>query len=255
MLLVFNWKTYLSAHEGLHLAESLARFSSTKLAGSGITCVIAPPTVMISNIYNTVAGSGIKVAAQDCSIFPCGANTGENSVENIWQHGCQYVLTGHSERRKNNGETNEIISQKSTMVCKANMIPIVCVGEKKVQNLKDASKSVIKQLEESAPKITEKFTHNHFIVAYEPVWAIGTNKSPTPEHISTIASAIEDRFPTDPEIPLEKPLILYGGSVNHGNCKEILSTKGIEGLLIGRAGLIYDEAVKILSAALQLQKK
>jgi len=188
----------------------------------------------------------LKIGAQDCHHEISGSFTGDISAAMLKKVGCQYVIIGHSERRAGHFETNEIISKKAKAVLDEKMIPIICVGESK--EIRDQSKHlefVYKQLMNSIPKDV-KF--EKLVIAYEPIWSIGTGVTPTLEQIAEVAKLIKKIFSEKLSEIADEYFLLYGGSVTSQNSKEILAINGIDGLLVGKASLDAEEFVKICAS-------
>lgn len=181
----------------------------------------------------------VKLGAQDCYYEESGSFTGDVSASMLKKTGCEYVILGHSERRSNHGETSEIISKKAQSALKENIVPIICVGEDK--ETRDDGKHlefVYKQIMSSIPHDV-KFTN--LVVAYEPIWSIGTGIVPTDQQIAEMAKLIKKIFNEKFSGLAERYFTLYGGSVTSQNSKEILSIPNIDGLLVGKASLDADE--------------
>ena len=186
--------------------------------------LICPPALYISKMDDLCRQTGIFLGAQDCHDKESGAHTGSISAEMLGQAGASYIIVGHSERRST-GDSNKLVKSKAAAANRADLIPIICVGETEAQRDKgDAIKVVHAQLKGSVPKI------ENYVIAYEPVWAIGTGKVPTLKEISEVHDAIREKV--GPEIR-----ILYGGSVKPKNAKSILNLGNVNGALIGGAGL------------------
>lgn len=185
----------------------------------------------------------IKLGGQDCSSQDSGAFTGDISARMLKDCGAWYVIVGHSERRRRYAETNQSVSKKIGAAIKQCLVPIICIGESEAQrqnyNYQDF---IIDQLEHSLPKGIEI---KNLIVAYEPVWAIGSGKIPTIEQIEEIAALIKRELFKNKNISDFK--IVYGGSVNQNNSRELLSIKNIDGLLVGGASLNPEEFFNILN--------
>lgn len=183
----------------------------------------------------TLLGTGdwglAKVGAQDCSIHNAGAYTGEISAQMIADTGAKYVIVGHSERRQYHGETNEIVRQKASAAIAAGLTPIICVGETLSQ--KENSFEIITQ------QITESIPDGDFIIAYEPVWAIGTGLTPTTDEIAAMHEHMRG---------ITTAKLLYGGSVKGTNAAEIMSIPNVDGVLVGGASLDPDNFVPIITA-------
>lgn len=179
---------------------------------------------------------GITIGAQDVSQFDNGAYTGDISAKMLNDTGVKYVIVGHSERRIYHNETNKIVKQKAIQAIKHKIIPVICVGETLTEKESGKTKSVIKKmLLESVPE------SGKYIIAYEPVWAIGSGKTPTKDEIEKVIKIIYDA------LPVKKPII-YGGSVTANNATNIMSVKNIDGLLIGGASLKSNTLIPIIKS-------
>lgn len=256
MLFVLNWKAAIARHDATDLAKGLASFTASQNYSHKINVAIAPPYPMIQEISSIVAGCGIKVAAQDCSEFEPGSYTGAVSTKTLWEYGCQYVIIGHSERHKYFGETSDTMAKKITRVIRHDMIPIVCVGDNhSEENLQHAMDDVTEQLKACFGSIDKNLIQNtsNLVIAYEPVWAIGSNRAPSIEHIETMQNHIKNFMLSSFSINENHLEILYGGSVNLENFRDLIKSN-IGGLLIGRASLTYREIAKILSFAFGYNK-
>ncbi len=184
----------------------------------------------------------IQLGAQDCGQNGNGAFTGEISAKILKDCGCKYVILGHSERRLNNNESDEIVAKKTTIALQEELIPIICIGESKNQRENHQYQGfVIKQLENSLPK---NLAINNLIIAYEPIWAIGNGITPTPAEIAEIANLISQELHKNKKIAQFK--IIYGGSVNEQNANDILQIENINGLLVGGSSLDSKSFAKII---------
>lgn len=185
----------------------------------------------------------ISLGAQDCHFAKNGSFTGDVSAKMLKEVGCEYVILGHSERRENHFETNEIITKKIYSVLSENLTPIICVGESKEireQNLH--LEFIEKQIIES---ISPDQSFDKLIIAYEPIWSIGTGIIPDRFQILEVANLVQKLFTTKFQQNAKKYYLLYGGSVNSKNSDEILDIEGIDGLLVGKASLDALEFAKI----------
>ncbi|OFW80128.1 MAG: hypothetical protein A2887_06550 [Alphaproteobacteria bacterium RIFCSPLOWO2_01_FULL_40_26] len=195
-------------------------------------------------ITEIVVGSRpIKLGAQDCHFEESGSFTGDISAKMLSKVGCQYVISGHFERRTNHFESNEMVAKKALSAVNAKLIPIICVGESK--EIRDANKHlefVYKQVMQSVPK-EAKF--EKMVIAYEPIWSIGTGITPTSAQIAEIANLMKKIFAEKFSSRADEYFMLYGGSVAAKNSKEILAIAGIGGLLIGKASLDASEFINI----------
>ncbi len=185
----------------------------------------------------------INLGGQDCHFEQNGSFTGDISPEMLRRVGCEYVILGHSERRAGHLETSEIISKKVRAAIASNLTPIICVGESK--EIRDQGKHlelVYKQIMLSVP---QDIKFKKLVIAYEPIWAIGSGITPTAEQISEMAKLIKKIFTQKFPGLAESYFTLYGGSVSSKNSKEILSIPGIDGLLVGKASLDAEEFLRI----------
>ena len=186
--------------------------------------LICPPAIYLESMHNLARQTGVFLGAQDCHEEKKGAYTGSISADMLERAGASYVILGHSERRAA-GESNKLVKAKAQAAKQAGLVPIICVGETESQREKgDAIKVVLAQLKGSVPKLKD------YVVAYEPVWAIGTGKVPSVGDINEVHDAIRGHVG-------ESIRILYGGSVKPANAKAILALKNVNGALIGGAGL------------------
>ena len=186
--------------------------------------LICPPAIYLESMHNLARQTGVFLGAQDCHQEKKGAYTGSISADMLERAGASYVILGHSERRAT-GESNKLVKAKAQAAKQAGLVPIICVGETESQREKgDAIKVVLAQLKGSVPKLKD------YVVAYEPVWAIGTGKVPSVGDINEVHDAIRGHVG-------ESIRILYGGSVKPANAKAILALKNVNGALIGGAGL------------------
>jgi triosephosphate isomerase len=236
-LVAGNWKMNGLRTDGLALARDLA----ARARGTVVSCdlLACPPATLIIAVGEAVAGSGIALGGQDCNALEKGACTGEISAEMLKDAGCTYVIVGHSERRGTCGETNAIVNAKVAAAWRARLIPILCVGETRSEREAGRAAEVVScQLAGSLP---EGASADKLVVAYEPVWAIGTGLTPTLDDIDAIHKVIRADIP-------DGTRILYGGSVNPRNANEILALDEVDGGLIGGASLKADDFWAIAEA-------
>ena len=236
-LIIANWKMNLSCADAVDLAEKLSAINQAEFQ-----LVIAPSALHIGKISGVVASSKIKLAAQDLSSFESGAYTGENSAACFAELGCKYSIIGHSERRIYLNESADIIQKKVTNSLNAGLTPIVCVGESLMQNNSvNLEKYLAEQLIYSLPANLD----DEIIIAYEPVWAIGSGVSASIDHIENVLNLLKDICINI--LGLEKKAkLLYGGSVNLENCKNILSINVVDGLLVGSASNNFENFIQML---------
>jgi triosephosphate isomerase len=242
-----NWKLNKTLQEGVALAKEL----KTALTGKNVNCdvVICSPFIHLTAIHEIVDGSEVKLGAQNCADKDSGAYTGEVSAAMVASTGAQYVILGHSERRAYYGETNAILKEKVNLALKNHLIPIFCIGEVLEEREAGKQNEVVKtQINESLFDLSAE-DFGKIVLAYEPVWAIGTGKTATPAQAQemhafirqTIAGKYGPKTANDTSI-------LYGGSANAGNAKELFSNPDVDGGLIGGASLKVDTFLPIIEA-------
>lgn len=210
--------------------------------------VVFPPYLHIYAIRHALHGrDNIMFGAQDCAVTENGAYTGDTSAEMLKDSGCRYVILGHSERRQHHNETDDIVRRKAALAHAQGLVTIICVGEKESEREQGAHEAVVgKQIEGSVP---ESATADNTIIAYEPVWAIGTGKTATPEDVKDMHAFIRDKISENVENPQDMR-ILYGGSMKPENARELLATENVDGGLIGGASLNAEQFLAIAKAAL-----
>jgi len=237
LLIAGNWKLNCNIKEAEDLSSSILNNLNHNSYKSEIA--IFPPTIYIETVSNIIKNSNISLGAQDCSINISGAYTGDVSAPMLNDFGCKYSIVGHSERRNGKYESNKDVYLKAKNVMEYNMIPIICVGENAKDRDEGNALNIIKnQLDKSIPKINKEF-----IIAYEPIWAIGSGKIPTLDSINEMFNMIRQWLLNSGMNNNIK--ILYGGSVNKGNAKELFSCKHLGGLLIGGVSLNPNEFSEI----------
>ena len=211
------------------------------------TCEVAicPPFPLISAAHEQT--KNIKIGAQNCHININGAHTGEVSAEMLIEVGAQLILVGHSERRQDNYETNDIVQLKSEAVHRAGATAVVCIGETLEERTAEKTLSVLQeQMLKSLPK---NITPINTVVAYEPVWAIGTGLVPDTDQIRSAHAFIRGFLASTYGAEAHNVKILYGGSVKGSNAKEIFSISNVNGALVGGASLKSDDFIEIIKAA------
>ena len=186
----------------------------------------------------------LKIGAQDCGFEDEGQFTGDVSAKLLQEVNCEYVIIGHSERRKNQQETSEIIAKKALSACKNKITPIICVGEsKEIRDQGQHFDFVKEQIIKSIPLVKTA----RIVVAYEPIWAIGTGETAQVSQIEEMVKFIRQVYENEVAQFVEEFFLIYGGSVNSTNSGEILNIKGLDGLLVGKASLNIEEFTKILT--------
>lgn len=243
-----NWKMNKTISETVELVNSLKREVSDI---EGVDIVICPVFTSLSEAADLVIDSNIGLGAQNVYWQEKGAFTGEVSPMMLKDAGCKYVIIGHSERRKYFGETNDTVLKKINAVQSVRLIPIVCVGETlEERDNKKTIEVIEKQLQDGLKGINEDNLEK-IIIAYEPVWAIGTGKTATPEQAEEIHKFIRDWIQEKYSLDLsEEVRIIYGGSVKASNAKELMSQKNIDGALVGGASLESQLFVELIKNSL-----
>lgn len=234
-LIAANWKLNCTVPEALMLVAGLERH--LKIA-SIVDVVVAPPFTALYSVGIMLADSGIILAGQDIYWEEKGAYTGEISGTLLKDVGCEYVIIGHSERRKYFRETDDIVNKKLYAALRNALIPIMCIGETLEEREANKTFDVLEQqIKGGLAGFLQKDLEN-FVIAYEPVWAIGTGKNATPEQAEEAHHFIRNLLAKIYDAPTANGVrILYGGSVKASNCKELLTQPNIDGALVGGASL------------------
>ncbi|MGN0929015.1 MAG: triose-phosphate isomerase [Alphaproteobacteria bacterium] len=240
-----NWKMNGLKQEGWQLTNDLLNKFESPDANLGFEMIICPPATLLSEITAMVEGSPIQTGAQNCSDKLNGAYTGEISPVMIKDIGAKFVILGHSERRSYYGETSAMVAAKAQVALEQSLTPIICVGESLEQKESGVAGAVIE--EQFLTSVPENATADNIIIAYEPVWAIGTGRVATLQDIIDIHSKI--REVAEKKLGSRDITILYGGSVKPSNAKEVFSTKEVNGVLVGGASLKADDFWSIAEAS------
>lgn len=242
-----NWKMNKSFQEGIALAKDL----NAALAGKTLNCdvIIGTPFIHLAAAVQTVDASKIAVAAQNCADKASGAYTGEVSAAQVASVGAEYVILGHSERRAYYGETDATLKDKVLLALANGLKPIFCIGEVLEEREAGKQNEVVKTQVENALFNLSAEDFSKIVLAYEPVWAIGTGKTATPDQAQEIhayiRSLVEGKYGKE---VAENTTILYGGSANAGNAKELFSKTDVDGGLIGGASLDVEKFLPIIEA-------
>lgn len=240
-LIAGNWKMNGLRADGLALAKGIR-------AGAGglrPELLLCPPATLIAGVGDVIEGSGIALGGQDCHTAPSGAHTGDIAAPMLADLGCRYVIVGHSERRHGHGETDALVKSKAEAALAAGLTAIVCLGETEAERDRGEAETVVgRQLAGSLP---QGASPERVVVAYEPVWAIGTGRIASPADIEAIHGLLRRdltaRFADGARFRL-----LYGGSVKPANCQGILALADVDGALIGGASLKAEEFLAIAKA-------
>jgi triosephosphate isomerase (TIM) len=246
-LVAGNWKMNGSRA----MAAALARAVVDAGLDNALDVVLCPPAPYLELVGASVAGSSVALGAQDCSEHEAGAYTGEVAATMLADCGCGYVIVGHSERRQMFGDTDVRVLAKLKAACGQGLTPIFCVGETLAERRSGATDTVIaRQLDVllAAPDAASLLAQ--IVVAYEPVWAIGTGESATPAQAQAVHAAIRQRLARLDPVLAARMRILYGGSVKPDNAAELFAMPDIDGGLIGGAALVATSFIAVCRAAL-----
>ncbi|MFN3562439.1 MAG: triose-phosphate isomerase [Chloroherpetonaceae bacterium] len=243
-----NWKMNKTIAGSITLASELVR----KLGSHEPPCTvaIAPTFIALDSVHEVIKKSPIKLAAQNCHFEDDGAFTGEISASMLKAVGCDYVILGHSERRQYFGETTEVINKKVKKVLSEGISVILCVGETLDERESGVTEKVVETQVRGALNGISELQMQHIIIAYEPVWAIGTGKTATPEQAEAVHLFIRNLIGAMySDSVAARLLIQYGGSVKGSNAKELFQMPNIDGALVGGASLKVDEFYQIIQSA------
>jgi triosephosphate isomerase len=243
-LVAGNWK--MNADAG-SLAEVQALRTALEDRPAKCGVGVCPPATVLAAVAAALADSGIRAGGQDCHSEPSGAFTGDISAEMLRDAGAELVIVGHSERRHGHGESDAVVAAKAKAAARAGLTAIVCVGETEAE--RDGGKTldvVGRQVRNSIP---QGLKASGLVIAYEPVWAIGTGRVPGNGDIETVHAFIRDRLADRFGSEAAAVPILYGGSVKPGNAAEILALANVDGALVGGASLKAEDFLKIIYAA------
>lgn len=240
-----NWKMNGTTNSVRELVGGI----KAGLDGQSTEVVVCPPFVYLPVVAAEIAGSAIKLSAQNMCDQDVGAFTGEISGPMLKDIGCEYVILAHSERRAMYGETDEVAARKYAAALKNNLNPIFCVGETLGEREQDITEDVIARQVDAIIKAEGVASLANAVLAYEPVWAIGTGKTATPEQAQSVHAFIRNRI-ADQDAGIAASLrILYGGSMNPGNAADLIAQPDIDGGLIGGASLKAEDFLAIINAA------
>jgi len=283
-IIVANWKMYGDQEMAKNWAAGMREHLTTNHEPRA-TIIVCPPAALISMLKNELANLPVKIGGQDCHEQEEGAHTGDTSAKLLKSIACEYVIVGHSERRQNHAETSALICKKAACAIKSELIPIICIGETADERAKGATISVLtKQIAESVPSchpeqaagVVKDLCENnknkiphvdfmngqdpslrlrsaqndkpHFILAYEPVWAIGSGNVPNSDEIKNAHLAIISATSKHTGLAEAEISVLYGGSVKPENAAEILTIEGVAGVLVGGASLKAEDFWKIAAS-------
>ena len=246
-LIAGNWKMNggLAANEAL--VHGVQQGLAQALAGKHAQVAVCVPAAYLSQVQQLVKGSGVDLGSQDVSAHEQGAYTGETSAAMLKDFAVRYAIVGHSERRQYHGETDEQVAHKAQRALSAGITPIVCVGETLAEREAGKTEEVVKR-QLAAVIHVNGHCISEIVVAYEPVWAIGTGKTATPEQAQAVHAVLRAQLKAATSHS-DRVHILYGGSMNAANAAELLAQPDIDGGLIGGAALKTADFLTIIAAA------
>lgn len=248
-LIAGNWKMNGLLEDGVALAKGVAE-GAKKAARKDCEFLVCPPFTLLFSAKKALKGSRVMLGAQDCHFAEKGAHTGDISPLMLKDLGCQYVIVGHSERRTDHHESNELIAKKADAAIKAGLKVIICIGETEAE--RDAGKTIDVCAAQIMGSVPETATAQNTVIAYEPVWAIGTGKTPTTADVQNVHAAIRKVVSKKlGRANANKMRILYGGSMKPSNAKELLALPDVDGGLIGGASLKAADFLAIAEACKQ----
>jgi triosephosphate isomerase len=240
-----NWKMHGSRAENAALLDAVMG----GLNADAVSCVVCPPFVYLQEAWRALRGGPVALGAQDVCAEAQGAYTGEVSAAMLKDVGCEYVLVGHSERRALYGEDDQLVARKYAAALGKGLIPILCVGEQLAEREAAASTQVVGRQLAAVVNLCGVQALAGGVLAYEPVWAIGTGRTASPEQAQQIHAFLREQVGLQDAKIASELRILYGGSVKAGNARELFTMPDVDGGLIGGASLKSDEFLAIVAAA------
>ncbi|MFD2368216.1 triose-phosphate isomerase [Pseudoduganella sp. GCM10020061] len=244
-LVVGNWKMNGSLAANAPLLKGVAEGAGA----AGADCAVCAPAPYLAQCQQLLAGTPVAWGAQDVSRHASGAYTGEVSASMLMDFGCSYVIVGHSERRAYHGESNELVAQKAVAAMSAGLTPIVCVGETLEEREAGRTTQVVSAQLEAVLALLDGQQVSGIVVAYEPVWAIGTGKTATPAMAQEVHAQLRMQLKEKSADAGAGVRILYGGSMKPDNARELMAQTDIDGGLIGGASLKAADFLAIVQAA------
>jgi len=240
-LVAGNWKMNGFRNSIEELAKTIEGFDDP--LGSRIDLLVCPPATLIAEFAERARGSKVAIGAQDCHPKASGAHTGDLSAEMLRDAGATAVIVGHSERRADHGETNALVRAKAEAAWRAGLLAIVCVGETKAE--REAARTLAVVAEQLTGSVPDGASPERLVVAYEPVWAIGTGLTPTVADVAEVHGMIRSELTARFGEAAAGTRILYGGSVKPENARELLHAGDVDGALVGGASLKAADFLKI----------
>lgn len=244
-LIAGNWKMNGSRESVVALLDGIKSGMSDVNNAEVVVCA---PSVFLADVQASLSGSSVSWGGQDLSIHDSGAYTGEIAASMLNDFGCKYVIIGHSERRTYHAESDELVAEKFEQAINNGLIPIFCIGETLEEREQDMTEAVVARQIDAVLNRVGAAGMAKGVIAYEPVWAIGTGKTASPEQAQAVHAFIRERVASADAAVADKVQILYGGSMNAANAAELLSQEDIDGGLIGGASLKADDFLTIARA-------
>jgi triosephosphate isomerase len=236
-LIAGNWKMNCLKADGVALARDLGiRYSSE--SNPAFDMLVCPPFTLIQSVGEAISGSGVALGGQDCHPASSGAHTGDVAAEMLADLGCSHVIVGHSERRTDHGEIDLAVAEKAKAAHRAGLIAVICIGETLEQ--REAGEALTVCSRQIAGSVPDGASAENTVIAYEPVWAIGTGKTPTPDDVAEVHTHIRAELSRKLE-NADSVRILYGGSVKPSNAGQLLVLPNVDGALVGGASLKADD--------------
>jgi triosephosphate isomerase len=244
-LVVGNWKMNGSRAGNAELLSGIA----AGLDGAQASCAVCVPAPYLHQCEELLAGSQVGCGAQDVSAQPGGAFTGEVSAAMLAEYSCRYVIVGHSERRAYHGESSELVASKARAALAAGLTPIVCVGETLAEREAGQTVEVVTAQLDAVLALLDESAIMQIVLAYEPVWAIGTGRTATPAMAQDVHAHLRQQLAKKSALAADTVPILYGGSMKPDNAKELMAQPDIDGGLVGGAALKAADFLAIVHAA------
>lgn len=234
-LIAANWKM----HGSFALVEALTEAAKQTATPPSVEILLCPPHVFLPSVALALRDSAVKWGAQDVSEHEQGAYTGEVSAQMLSALGCHYVIVGHSERRRHHGESSDLVARKALAALQQGVVPIVCVGETLMEREAGQNWAVVSAQLEAAKTVFAQT--QECVIAYEPVWAIGTGKTATPEQAQEMHGLIRNWLRSVIGNKADAARLLYGGSVKADNAAALMAQPDVDGALVGGASLVGSE--------------
>jgi triosephosphate isomerase len=244
-LIAGNWKMNGSLTANAALLDGI----KVELGQPACAVVVCVPAPYFGQCRDALSGTSVAWGGQDISVHSSGAFTGEVSGAMLADFGCAYVIVGHSERRTYHGETDEVVAKKALGAIASGLVPIVCVGESLAEREAGKTAEVVGMQIEAVLSVLDVAQVGKIVIAYEPVWAIGTGKTATPEMAQEVHALLRKHLVAKSPAVAEAVQILYGGSMKPENARELLAMRDIDGGLIGGASLKVADFLAIIKAA------